>query len=141
VPYAVVPRRIGRKSEICLMTDIVFIPGLRLDTRIGIHERQQRTTRPVILDLELASDVARAAASDRIADALDYAAVTRRLTDVVTNNRYELVETLAEQCAALLMREFGIPWLKLSLNKPGAVGEGVDVGVVIERGVRPGARV
>jgi len=119
------------------MSDIVFIRGLRLDTCIGIHDWEKQTTRPVILDLEMASDVARAAASDRIADALDYDAVTRRLTEVVTNNRHELVETLAEQCAALLMREFGIAWLRLSLNKPGAVGEGVDVGVVIERGVRP----
>lgn len=120
------------------MTDIVFIRGLRLDTCIGIHDWEKQTSRPVILDLEMAGDVARAAATDLIADALDYDAVTRRLTELVTNNRHELVETLAEKCAALLMREFDIPWLRLSLNKPGAVGEGVDVGVVIERGVRPG---
>ena len=119
------------------MTDIVFIRGLRIETRIGIHDWEKRTTRPVILDLEMASDIARAAASDRIADALDYAAVTQRLIETVSNNRHELVETLAEHCAALLMREFAIPWLRLSLNKPGAVGEGVDVGVVIERGQRP----
>ena len=119
------------------MSDIVFIRGLRLDTRIGIHDWEKQTTRPVILDLEMASDVARAAASDRIADALDYDAVTRRLTEAVTNNRHELVETLAEQCAALLMREFGIPWLRLSVRKPGAVAAAAAVGVRIERGQRP----
>ncbi|MGQ9831618.1 MAG: dihydroneopterin aldolase [Thermochromatium sp.] len=115
------------------MTDIVFIRGLRLDTRIGVHDWERQARRPVILDLELAGDVARAAASDRIADALDYEAVTRRLTEVVTHSQYALIETLAEQCAALLIREFDIPWLRLTLNKPGAVGEGVEVGVIIER--------
>ncbi|MBK1720150.1 dihydroneopterin aldolase [Thiocystis violacea] len=117
--------------------DIVFIRGLRIETRIGIHDWEKRTPRPLILDLEMASDIARAAASDRIEDALDYDAVTRRLIQVVSGNTHELVETLAEHCARVLMAEFAIPWLRLGLNKPGAVGEGVDVGVVIERGIKP----
>ncbi|AFL75900.1 dihydroneopterin aldolase [Thiocystis violascens] len=116
--------------------DIVFIRGLRIETIIGIHDWEKHARRPLILDLEMASDIARAAATDRIADALDYDAVTRRLVHTVSENRFELVETLAEHCAALLREEFGIPWLRLTLNKPGAVGEGVDVGVVIERGER-----
>ena len=117
--------------------DIVFIRGLRIETTIGIHAWEKHIRRPVVLDLELASDIARAAATDRIADALDYEAVTQRLIREVSDNRSELVETLAERCAAILRDEFGIPWLRLSLNKPGAVGEGVDVGVIIERGRRP----
>lgn len=117
--------------------DIVFIRGLRIETTIGIHAWEKHIRRPVVLDLELASDIARAAATDRIADALDYEAVTQRLIREVSDNRSELVETLAERCAAILRDEFGIPWLRLSLNKPGAVGEGVDVGVVIERGRVP----
>lgn len=117
--------------------DIVFIRGLRIETTIGIHAWEKHIRRPIVLDLELASDIARAAATDRIADALDYEAVTQRLIREVENNHAELVETLAERCAAILRDEFGIPWLRLSLNKPGAVGEGVDVGVVIERGRRP----
>jgi 7,8-dihydroneopterin aldolase/epimerase/oxygenase len=118
--------------------DIVFIRGLRLETTIGIHEWEKQTRRPIVLDLEMASDVAHAAATDRIEDALDYDAVTKRLTREVVENRSELVETLAERCATILRKEFGIPWVRLSLNKPGAVGEGVDVGVMIERGTRPG---
>ena len=117
--------------------DIVFIRGLRIETTIGIHAWEKHIRRPVVLDLELASDIARAAATDHIADALDYEAVTQRLIREVANNHAELVETLAERCAAILRDEFGIPWLRLSLNKPGAVGEGVDVGVVIERGRMP----
>lgn len=116
------------------MPDIVFIRGLRLETCIGIHAWEQQTRRPVILDLEMASDVARAAASDQIGDALDYAAVTACLTEIVTQNQHQLVETLAEQCAAQVMRKFGVTWLRLRVNKLGAVGDGVDVGVVIERG-------
>ncbi|QIK37341.1 dihydroneopterin aldolase [Caldichromatium japonicum] len=118
------------------MSDIVFIRGLRLETRIGIHPWEQRSTRPIILDLQLSADARRAAASDRIEDALDYEAVARRLRELVIQGRYALVETLAERCAQVLLDEFGVRWLRLELNKPGAVGEGTDVGVIIERGQR-----
>lgn len=116
--------------------DLVFIRGLRIETIVGVHDWERRLRRPVVLDLELACDIARAAASDRIADALDYDAVAQRLIQEVSGRRFKLVETLAEHCATLLRTEFGIPWLRLTLNKPGAVGAGVDVGVVIERGDR-----
>jgi dihydroneopterin aldolase len=116
--------------------DIVFIRGLAIETCIGIHDWEKTTRRLVVFDLDMASDNRRAAGSDRIADALDYEAVTRRLTQFVSEHRFELVETLAERCAEILRSEFGIPWVRLSLNKPGAVGEGVDVGVIIERGSR-----
>ena len=116
--------------------DIVFIRGLPIETIIGIHDWEKRIRRPVVLDLELGSDTRRAAATDRIADALDYDAVTRRLIQFVGESRFELVETLAEHCAAILQDEFGCPWVRLCLNKPGAVGAGVDVGVIIERGSR-----
>ncbi|MGE5152991.1 MAG: dihydroneopterin aldolase [Bdellovibrio bacteriovorus] len=117
--------------------DIVFIRGLTIETIVGVHEWERHTPRPVVLDLELASDVARGAASDQIADALDYDAITRRLTRFVGESRFELIETLAEGCATLLREELGVPWVRLVLHKPGAVGAGVDVGVVIERGAMP----
>jgi dihydroneopterin aldolase len=114
--------------------DIVFIRGLRIDTTIGIYDWEKRIRRPIVLDLEMASDIARGASTDRIEDALDYEAVTRRLTEFVSESRFELVETLAERCAAILLDELGVAWIRLTLNKPGAVGEGIDVGVTIERG-------
>ncbi|NCA69587.1 MAG: dihydroneopterin aldolase [Sphingobacteriia bacterium] len=113
--------------------DIVFIQGLAIETTIGIHDWEKRLRRPILLDLELGSDIARAAASDRISDALDYEAVTRRLTEFVSASHCELVETLAERCAALLLDEFGLSWVKLRLSKPGALGADVAVGVLIER--------
>ncbi|MBK1695081.1 dihydroneopterin aldolase [Chromatium weissei] len=114
--------------------DIVFIRGLRIDAIIGIHDWEKQQRRPLWIDVELGCDIRRAAATDRIGDALDYAAVTERLTQLVANNQFELVETLAEHCAQCLREEFTIPWLRLTLNKPNAVGDGVAVGVVIERG-------
>jgi len=114
--------------------DIVFIRGLTVQTIVGVHDWERHTPRPVVLDLEMGSDVARGAATDRIADALDYDAITRRLTRFVSESRFELIETLAEGCAAILIEEFDVPWVRLVLHKPGAVGEGVDVGVAIERG-------
>ncbi|NKN34680.1 dihydroneopterin aldolase [Marichromatium bheemlicum] len=116
--------------------DTVFIRGLRVDTVIGIHDWEKAQPRPLILDLELATDAARAAATDHIDDALDYDAVARRIRREVTDNRAELIETLAERCAAVLREEFGIPWVRLRINKPGAIGVGIDVGIEIERGSR-----
>lgn len=117
--------------------DIVFIRNLRLDTVIGVHDWEQTRPRTLILDLELGWDCAPAAAADRIGLALDYETVSRRLIEFAAGSRYALVETLAERCAAILREEFGCPWVRLSLSKPGALGLGVDVGVLIERGTRP----
>lgn len=117
--------------------DIVFIRGLNLETIVGIHDWERHTPRPVVIDLEMASDVSRGAATDRIADALDYDAITQRLTRFVCESRFQLIETLAEGCVAILREEFQVPWVRLALHKPDAVGEGVDVGVVIERGSPP----
>lgn len=116
--------------------DIVFIRALRIETTIGIYDWEKKIKQPVVLDLEMASDVAKGAASDRIEDALDYKAVSKRLKDFVSESRFELVETLAERCAGVIREEFGVPWLRLTLNKMGAVTDADGVGVVIERGER-----
>ena len=91
---------------------------------------------PVILDLEMSTDVARAAASDRIEDAVDYKAVSKRLKQFVGESRFELVETLAERCAEIIRNEHGVRWVRLTVNKIGAVTDANDVGVIIERGER-----
>lgn len=117
--------------------DIVYIEGLRIDTVIGIHDWERQVRQTVVLDLEMAWDSRRAAASDGINDALDYAAVSERLLAFVGASEFQLIEALAEQSAELLRSEFGIPWLRLKLAKPGAVPEARAVGVIIERGERP----
>ncbi len=116
--------------------DIVFLHGLRIDTVIGVYDWERRIQQTVVLDLEMGADVARAATSDDIRDTLDYKAVSKRLMAFVAESEFQLVETLAERCAALVREEFGVPWLRLTVNKEGAVSGARDVGVIIERGTR-----
>jgi len=91
----------------------------------------------VALDLEMAFDNRRPAASDRIDDTLNYKAVSKRLIAFVEGSSFQLVETLAERCAQIVLEEFQVPWLRLKLSKPGAVRGSKAVGVVIERGSKP----
>ncbi len=116
--------------------DIVFVRDLRIETVIGIYEWERNTRQTVVLDLEMGADIARAAASDDIGDALNYKAVAKRLIDFVGQSEFLLVETLAEHCARIIREEFAVPWVRLSLNKVGAVSGARDVGVIIERGER-----
>ena len=116
--------------------DIVYLRDLRIDTVIGIFDWERRATQTVILDLEMSADIARAAASDDIKDTLNYKAVAKRLIQFVGDSDFQLVETLAERCAQIIRDEFDVRWVKLTVNKKGAVRGADDVGVIIERGER-----
>jgi dihydroneopterin aldolase len=118
------------------MSGVVFIRALRIDTVIGVYDWEREVQQSLLLDLEMQADTRRASASDAVEDALDYSAVADRLRDYAANHSVQLVETLAERFADLLRKEFGVPWLRLRLCKPGAVAGARDVGVVIERGER-----
>lgn len=114
--------------------DIIYLHDLRIDTVIGIYDWERRTRQTVILDLEMGTDIGKAAASDDIDHTLDYKAVAKRLIEFVSNSEFQLVETLAEKIAELVINEFNVPWLRLRLNKQGALRGVRDVGVIIERG-------
>jgi dihydroneopterin aldolase len=116
--------------------DIIFISELRIETIIGIYDWERVTRQTVSLDLEMAADIRRAAASDSIDDTLNYKAVAKRLIEFVGASDFQLVETLAEKIAAIVLEEFDVAWLRLRLHKPGALRGSRDVGVMIERGVR-----
>lgn len=113
--------------------DRIFLEDLRVDTVIGIWEWERRVRQTVRLDLELATDVRRAAASDEIEAALDYKGIAKRLVNAVETSEFKLVETLAETLARIVIEEFGVAWVKLSVSKPGAIDGSRNVGVVIER--------
>ena len=114
--------------------DIIFIKDLRVDAIIGIYEWERRVKQTISIDLQMGTDIARAARSDKISDTLDYKAVSKRIIALVAQSEYELVEALAETLAATIMAEFKVPWLQLTLAKPGAVRGAQSVGVIIERG-------
>lgn len=119
------------------MADVVFIRGLEVDAVIGVHDWERRFRQRLVLNLELAADVRKAAASDEVADTVDYAAVAERVAEFVQASDAKLVETLAERVAELVMAEFGVPWLRLELRKPRPLSGSLVAGVVIERGERP----
>lgn len=117
--------------------DTVYIEGLRAETVIGVYDWERTVRQTLVLDLELAGDNRRAAGRDRVEDAVDYAAVAGRVLAFVEGSDFRLIETLAERLAELVMSEFGVPWLRLRVSKPGAVMQARTVGVQIERGERP----
>lgn len=113
--------------------DTIYLTDLKIETVIGIFEWERRVKQTVSIDLEMSTDVARAARTDAIADALDYKAVAKAVIEFVENSSFQLVETLAERVAELIIRQFGVARVRLRVNKRGAIRGARDVGVVIER--------
>ena len=117
--------------------DIVFIKDLQIETVIGIYDWERKIRQTVSLDIEMAADIREAARSDNIDDTLSYKSVAKRLIEFVEQSDYELVEALAEEICRIIRDEFEVPWVRLTLHKPGAVRGSRSVGVIIERGDRP----
>ena len=116
--------------------DIIYLTDLRVETIVGVNEWERRVPQTVVMDIEMGGDARRAADTDKITDTVDYKAVTKRIIAFAGEARFQLVETLAERIADILLREFKVPWCRLRINKQGAVRGARDVGVVIERGER-----
>ncbi|HDZ10006.1 dihydroneopterin aldolase [Pseudohongiella sp.] len=117
--------------------DIVYIKELEIQTVIGIYDWEREIRQTVSIDLDMATDIRPAAAAEDIAKTLDYKAVSKRLIGFIEEAEFLLIETMAEQIAAIVLSEFPVSWLRLRLGKPGAVTGARDVGVIIERGERP----
>lgn len=113
--------------------DHIFLRGLECQCIIGFIDWERRVPQTVVIDLELPADCARAAASDGVADTIDYKLVAKRVLAYVGESQFQLIETLAHRLALLLLAEFSVEWVRLSLNKPGAIRHSRDVGVIIER--------
>ena len=117
--------------------DRIFLSELNVDTIIGIWEWERRIRQTVVIDLEMSADIAKAAASDDVADTLNYKSVAKRVQEFVAESSFQLVETLAERIAEIIRDEFGVAWVRVRVNKPGAIRGSKAVGVLIERGNRP----
>lgn len=114
--------------------DIVFINDLKIETIIGIFDWEREVKQVVNLDIEMAHNIGKAAETDDIQYALNYKAVAKRLISFVESSEFLLIESMAEQIAQIIQNEFNVPWLKLSVSKPGALRGAKNVGVRIERG-------
>jgi dihydroneopterin aldolase len=117
--------------------DKIFLDELKVDTIIGIWEWERRIRQTVVIDLEMSADIARAAATDEVADTLNYKSVAKRVQEFVADSSFQLVETLAERIASIIRDEFDVAWVKVRVNKPGAIRGSKAVGVMIERGEPP----
>ena len=113
--------------------DIIFLKELKIETIIGIYEWERDIKQTVSIDLEMAGDVARAAKADSIDATLNYKKVAKRLIEFVGESKFQLVESLAERIADILLNEFDIQFARVRVSKPGAIRGATDVGVVIER--------
>jgi len=114
--------------------DIIYIRDLKIDTVIGVFDWERRIRQTISLDLDMATDIRKAAASDDLIDTLNYKAVSKRLASFIEQSDFQLVETLAERVCEIVINEFQVPWVKLRVNKKGALRGANDVGVIIERG-------
>ena len=114
--------------------DIIFLSGLTTECIIGIWDWERRVKQKIVLDIEMATDIRKAAASDHIDDTLDYKRVAKRLLQFVGDSQFQLVETLTERIAEIVVREFDVPWVRVRLNKQGAIRGSRDVGILVERG-------
>lgn len=122
--------------------DRIFLHGLTTECIIGFIDWERRVKQTVVLDIELPVDCRRAASSDEVADTLDYKKVAKRVLAFIEASEFKLVETLAHRVALLILEEFAVAWVRIALNKPGAIRNSRDVGVVIERAradLAPGA--
>lgn len=113
--------------------DKIFLTALNVECIVGIWDWERRVKQTVIIDVEMAADIRRAAATDSIEDTIDYKRVAKRLLQFVGDSQYHLVETLTEQIGRVIVTEFGVSWVKVRLNKRGAIRGARDVGIEIER--------
>ena len=113
--------------------DKIFLRHLEVEAVIGIWEWERNIKQKVVVDLEMAADIRAASVTDKIDDTLNYKDIAKRVVSFVEDSQFQLVETLTERIAEIVVTEFSVPWVQVSVNKPGAIRGSRDVGVTIER--------
>ena len=113
--------------------DRIFLRGLTTECIIGFIDWERRTPQTVAIDLEFPCDCERAARTDSVTATVDYKQVAKRVLAFVPETKFDLVETLAHRLALLLLAEFAFEWVRVTINKPGAIRYSSNVGVCIER--------
>jgi 7,8-dihydroneopterin aldolase/epimerase/oxygenase len=113
--------------------DKIFVRALKTETIIGIFDWERQVKQTVLIDLQMAVDLRKAALSDAVADTVNYKRVAKSILAFVEASKFHLVEALAEHIAMLVLEEFPVEWVSIVLSKPGAVRSSLDVGVALER--------
>jgi dihydroneopterin aldolase len=113
--------------------DKIFIHALKAEAIIGIYDWERQVRQTVLADIEISADIRKAALTDSIEDTLNYKRVAKRVLAFIEASKFQLVETLAEHLAMLILEEFGVEWVRIVLKKPGAVRSSRDVGVEVDR--------
>jgi dihydroneopterin aldolase len=113
------------------VTDYVSVRDLAIAAVIGVHDWERGITQTLVFSVDMAVDVRRPAATDSLADALDYSAVAETIATVVRDGKFRLIETAAERVAERLLADYALPWLRLEVRKP--IPDGYTAAVTIER--------
>ena len=113
--------------------DKIKLTELTVYTIIGIWEWEKRNPQKVVFDIEMSTDISQAAKSDSIKDALDYKAISKRVKQFALENHFELIETLGDKVAEIILNEFDVSWVKLTISKPYAIRDSKNVSLMIER--------
>ena len=113
--------------------DAIIIRDLRVEALIGIHRRERHVMQTLSIDLDIGLPGPAVFASDKVADTIDYEQVALRIKALAAAQHYRLVETFADRVAALLIADFGAPWVRVSAAKIGILPNAKFVGVTIER--------
>jgi dihydroneopterin aldolase len=112
----------------------IFLQEVKIETRLGVPEWERLKPQTIVLDIELAMPHSRSCQTDAIEDTIDYGQIVARIRETLAIHRFKLVEALAEHTCQLILTEFGAPWVKVKVGKPGILPGVKQLGVVIERG-------
>ncbi len=115
--------------------DRIFVHALAVDAVIGIYDWERNVKQRLEIDLEMWTDLRAAARSDAIEDTLNYKSVAKRVLGFVESSSFRLVEALAGEIARIVLEEFKLARVRVTVHKPGAIRHSKDVGVVVERGL------
>ena len=116
-----------------ILMDKIKLTELTVNTVIGIWDWEKRNPQKVVFDIEMSTDINKASKSDSIKDALDYKAVSKRVKQYALENQFDLIEALADKVAEIILNEFEVSWVKLTISKPYAIRDSKNVSLMIER--------
>ena len=118
--------------------DVIFLKELQVETIIGVFEWEKRIKQTVLIDIEVFTEINAAAASDQLADTIDYKKISKRIKEFAESRTFNLIETLAKNIADMLIGEFDVRRTRVTVSKPRAIRGSKTVGVIVHRGDKPG---